>query len=97
MSLEPAGTLPEALLALDDLRGGLTNADANLLMARVLRDNSGRVASILADAFAMGVNVALNVSQGRQTCRICGCWELAACPPTCSWVEIDLCSSCALR
>lgn len=28
-------------------------------------------------------------------CRVCGCSENDACPPTCAWVEPDLCSSCA--
>lgn len=29
-------------------------------------------------------------------CRVCGCTETNACNPSCSWVEGDLCSSCAL-
>jgi len=28
-------------------------------------------------------------------CRICGCTELQACPGGCSWIDKDLCSSCA--
>lgn len=28
-------------------------------------------------------------------CRGCGCSQHDACPPTCSWVEPDLCSACA--
>lgn len=27
-------------------------------------------------------------------CRVCGCTDARACPPTCCWVEADLCSSC---
>lgn len=27
-------------------------------------------------------------------CRVCGCTEFNACPPTCSWREPDLCSTC---
>lgn len=31
-----------------------------------------------------------------QVCRVCGCTQDHACPPDgCSWVEPDLCSSCA--
>lgn len=32
---------------------------------------------------------------GQRSCRVCGCTDLAACPGRCSWVELDLCSSCA--
>jgi predicted Fe-S protein YdhL (DUF1289 family) len=28
-------------------------------------------------------------------CRVCGCTEVDACDPPCSWVEKDLCSGCA--
>ena len=28
-------------------------------------------------------------------CRVCGCSWFNACPDCCSWVEPDLCSSCA--
>lgn len=27
-------------------------------------------------------------------CRECGCTEMDACPPGCSWAEPDLCSAC---
>lgn len=27
-------------------------------------------------------------------CRVCDCWELQACPGGCSWIELDLCSTC---
>lgn len=30
-----------------------------------------------------------------RTCRHCGCTDDQACPQGCSWVEPDLCSSCA--
>lgn len=30
-----------------------------------------------------------------RACRDCGCTETRACPGGCSWVEEDLCSSCA--
>lgn len=92
MSLEALPPLA-SLIDLEDLRGGLISADAQLLLTRVDRDNTSLL-GMVADAFAMGVNVTLNTLHGRQTCRICGCWELHACPPTCSWVEADLCSAC---
>jgi hypothetical protein len=28
------------------------------------------------------------------TCRVCGCTDMRACEPPCSWVEPDLCSAC---
>jgi hypothetical protein len=28
-------------------------------------------------------------------CRVCGCTEIDACDPPCSWIEEDLCSGCA--
>lgn len=31
---------------------------------------------------------------GLARCRVCGCTEMEACEPTCSWVEADLCDSC---
>lgn len=93
MSLEPLAPL-DALVELEDLRGGLNAADAQLLLRRLERDNTSTL-GMAADAFAMGVNVTLNQLLRRPTCRICGCWEFQACPPTCSWIEPDLCSACA--
>lgn len=29
-------------------------------------------------------------------CRVCGCTEVNACAGGCSWVEKDLCSTCAV-
>lgn len=31
-----------------------------------------------------------------QSCRVCGCTEMQACPEGCSWIEPDLCSACAI-
>lgn len=31
----------------------------------------------------------------KRRCRVCGCTDDSACPPTCWWVADDLCSSCA--
>ena len=37
--------------------------------------------------------------EGARMCRVCGCWEYAACWDedlgACWWVEDDLCSHCA--
>jgi hypothetical protein len=33
---------------------------------------------------------------GLTRCRVCGCTEVDACAPGCSWVEEDLCSVCAV-
>lgn len=31
---------------------------------------------------------------GLTRCRVCGCTEMDACAPSCSWVDADLCSVC---
>lgn len=31
---------------------------------------------------------------GRRTCRVCGCWQLRACPGGCAWASADRCSAC---
>lgn len=33
---------------------------------------------------------------GNVRCRVCGCTEVEACNPPCSWREPDLCSACAV-
>jgi hypothetical protein len=33
------------------------------------------------------------VSEPR-TCRVCGCTDLQACSPPCSWAAADLCTAC---
>jgi hypothetical protein len=32
---------------------------------------------------------------GLTRCRVCGCTEVDACHPPCSWAEEDLCTTCA--
>lgn len=32
---------------------------------------------------------------GGMRCDVCGCTDNAACPDGCTWVDVDLCSSCA--
>lgn len=29
-----------------------------------------------------------------RTCRVCGCWELAACDEGCAWASADRCTAC---
>ncbi len=29
-------------------------------------------------------------------CRVCGCTEVNACNPPCSWAEDDLCTNCGM-
>lgn len=50
--------------------------------------------AVIAVAWKMGAEVPLNTLKGLRVCRICGCWELQACDPPCSWVAADLCSAC---
>jgi hypothetical protein len=42
-----------------------------------------------------GRKVAIRCEVAGYTCRCCGCDDLHACPEGCSWVEPDLCSTCA--
>lgn len=37
---------------------------------------------------------ATNKSDGKQSCRVCGCTNEKSCDPECHWVEPDLCSNC---
>jgi hypothetical protein len=37
----------------------------------------------------------LEIVDAEPVCRVCGCTQNNACPGGCSWVEPDLCSSCA--
>lgn len=87
----------------DARRTQIQALDLDLLTARLVRDVRGdrKTAIDMAElrevaglAFMMGANVYHNVAAGRRTCRICGCWELEACDPPCSWLEGDLCSAC---
>jgi hypothetical protein len=69
--------------------------DGRALAARLLDEGANDdVAGAIVRAFAHGQAVAFNLARGRRTCRICGCWEFAACPGRCWWVDDDLCSSC---
>lgn len=77
----------------EHLRAGLTDDDAARLAARLGRDDP-EIDAIVAEAWRLGALTAINTLAGRRACRICGCWAMAACPPTCSWVDEDLCSAC---
>ena len=65
-----------------------------LLGKRLQEECGGDVLELAQRAFEFGVAFATNTGNGRRTCRICGCWELAACDGGCWWVAEDLCSSC---
>lgn len=70
-------------------------ADGQVLAARLLGEGAADdVTGAIVAAFTHGQAVVFNQMRGRQTCRICGCWEYAACPGRCWWVADDLCSSC---
>ncbi len=82
--------------------------DLELLTQRQIRDVLGpqvdaqplmitvvQLQQLVGSAWIMGAQVARNNAKGRRTCRICGCWQLNACPGGCSWVEANLCSACA--
>ena len=43
------------------------------------------------------IEIALEHLGAARKCRVCGCTEHNACDGGCSWVEEDLCSSCAGR
>jgi hypothetical protein len=82
-------------MSLDDLATPLDTWDARRLAIRIAKDEDTAV-GMLAAAHEMGVAVARNLALGRRTCRICGCWELAACEGGCCWIADDLCSACSL-
>lgn len=71
-----------------------TDQDKERLGVRLMAEFDGETDDMLAAAWSMGARAFCNTVLGRRICRICGCWELEACPPTCSWVETDLCSAC---
>lgn len=83
----PERALEAALLAFKD-------GDETLLFARLDGEYDGDVPAMLAAAWSLGAKVVVNMSAGRHVCRVCGCWELAACEDGCWWVEDDLCSAC---
>jgi hypothetical protein len=77
-----------------ELAGGLETADAATLHRRLLASEGNDALAMVAEAWLMGVRFACNSIVGRRTCRICGCWEHAACEGGCGWVADDLCSAC---
>ena len=51
---------------------------------------------IVAKACLHGGRRAVAQAFDYRSCRVCGCTEITAChPEPCSWVEADLCSTCA--
>jgi hypothetical protein len=82
------------VFAFERLRRDLVDAVANLGVERLF--------DALANEGAHGheleelEGVYSDLSEGEPAhCRRCGCTDLHACPGGCSWVEFDLCSSCA--
>lgn len=84
---------PLGVPSAEHLLVGLTGEDAVRLEERLCAEH-GVVIQMLAAAWRMGATAYRNASAGRRICRICGCWELEACEPGCSWVAEDLCSVC---
>lgn len=78
--------------------------DAQLLAHRLLLDMGGvevgairmeDLAELASRAWVMGATFARNGAiPGRRTCRICGCWEYAACEGGCAWAGPNICTSC---
>lgn len=68
--------------------------DGQALANRLHAEFADDAAAAVVAAFAHGQAVVFNRVHARRTCRVCGCWELAACEGGCSWVAQDLCSAC---
>lgn len=78
--------------------------DTQLLVHRLLLDMGGvdasaisiaDLAELASRAWVMGATFAKNAAiPGRRTCRICGCWEYAACEGGCAWAGPNICTSC---
>ncbi|WP_374569662.1 hypothetical protein [Phenylobacterium sp.] len=83
----PEPALEAALVAFQE-------GDEARLQARLDGEYEGDLPAMLAAAWSLGAKVVANMAAGRHVCRVCGCWQLAACDDGCWWVEDDLCSSC---
>lgn len=86
-----------------DRAGEVTEGDSRHLIHRLILDMGGvelgamtmdDLAEVATRAWVMGATFAINSRAGRRTCRICGCWEYAACEGGCSWAGLDICTSC---
>ena len=84
----------------------LTPGDEQALAARLLEDHQltgtmmiapEEVLALVADACRMGRAFAYATMRGQPACRVCGCTQDRACDGGCSWVDDDLCSSCAVE
>lgn len=67
-------------------------------------DKSGKVLTMREDLggeYDVDIMARPPAPPGEPTCRVCGCWEYAACWDddcgACWWVEPDLCSHCAVE
>ncbi len=84
---------------------GVMHAVARHTLPRVEPVTSREAGSLVSVALHHALQVELAVLRAQeagapQTCRVCGCQQLAACVDartglTCYWVEPDLCSACA--
>ena len=52
-------------------------------------------ADMVETALEHGRRIGVAQTCGVQHCRVCGCTDITACDPPCSFVEGDLCSACA--
>lgn len=43
------------------------------------------------------IEIVIEVSEGTQACRVCGCTQERACPGGCFWAEVNLCSECVRK
>lgn len=75
---------------------GMEPEDAHRMAVRLAAETGGNIPAMVARAHRFGRVTEQRTREGRRICRLCGCWEGNACPPTCSWAEYDLCSQCAV-
>lgn len=69
------------------------------LDAATVEDGLGNEALCLLNLGALHGLLILLIEQvpteKKQSCRVCGCTDISACPGGCHWVNDDLCSKCA--
>jgi hypothetical protein len=73
---------------------GRTLADAGLEPGSLTLSRAD-VEQLLVRSFAFGAAAGVAGIHDDRACRVCGCTQYRACPGSCSWVSVDLCSSCA--
>jgi hypothetical protein len=68
-----------------------------VILSATIPRGSGRLLVLKLIVTERGVFTdAYTAAAGPGTCRVCGCTDERACPPTCAWADVEhtLCSRC---